>query len=72
MVKHPHDKLEWKVPPQEGSGHDNRFRCLTDRLRSNQSEPKDRRSVVTECRMHINCLELLAVTLAVKTLLKNK
>ena len=26
----------------------------------------------TECRMHINCLELLAATLAVKTFLKNK
>ena len=26
----------------------------------------------TECRMHINCLELLAATLAVKTILKNK
>ena len=48
VVGHPHDKLEWKVPPQEGSGHDNRFRCLTDRLGSNQSEPKDRRSVVTD------------------------
>ena len=26
----------------------------------------------TECRMHINCLELLAATLAVHTFLKNK
>ena len=43
---HPHDKLEWEVPPQEGSGRDNRFRRLSDRLGSNQSEPEDRRSVV--------------------------
>ena len=48
VVGHPHDKLEWKVPPQEGSGHDNRFRCLTDRLGSNQSGPQDWRSVVTD------------------------
>ena len=26
VVGHPHDKLEWEVPPQEGSGHDNRLR----------------------------------------------
>ena len=28
VVGHLHDKLEWEVPPQEGSEHDNRFRCL--------------------------------------------
>ena len=43
---HPHDKLEWEVPPQEGSRRDNRFRGLSDRLGSNQSEPEDRRSMV--------------------------
>ena len=48
VVGHPHDKLEWKVPPQQGSGHDNRFRCLTHRLGSNQSGPQDWRSVVTD------------------------
>ena len=47
MVEHPHDKLEWKVPSEEGSGHNNRLRCLTDGLGSNQSEPEDRRSMVT-------------------------
>ena len=47
MVGHPHDKLEWKVPSEEGSGHNNRLRCLTDGLGSNQSEPEDRRSMVT-------------------------
>ena len=26
MVGHPHDKLEWEVPPQDGSGQDNRLR----------------------------------------------
>ena len=47
MVGHPHDKLEWKVPSEEGSGHSNRLRCLTDGLGSNQSKPEDRRSMVT-------------------------
>ena len=48
VVGHPHDQLEWEVPPQEGSGHDNRLRCFTDRLGSNQSEPTDRRSMVSD------------------------
>ena len=72
VVGHPHDKLEWEVPPQEGGGHDNRFRRLSDRLGSNQSEPEDRPWFKAESRMHINCLELLAATLAVKTFLEKQ
>ena len=48
VVGHPHDKLEWEVPPQEGSGHDNRLRCIPDRMGCNMSEPADRRSMVTD------------------------
>ena len=55
VVGHPHDKLEWKVPPQEGSGHDNRFRCLTDRLGSNQSGPQDHRTTVRGHRQSAGC-----------------
>ena len=46
MVGHSDDTLEWDVPPQEGSGHDNRFRCIPDRMGCNLSEPTDRRSMV--------------------------
>ena len=32
MVGHPHDKMEWEIPSQEGSGSGNRFRCISDRM----------------------------------------
>ena len=54
MVGHPHDKVEWEVPSQEGSGLSDRFRYIPDRMGCNLSEPKD----------------LLGATLAVKTFLK--
>ena len=39
VVGHPHDKLEWEVPPQEGSGSNNRLRCIPDRMGCDMSEP---------------------------------
>ena len=32
VVGHPHDKMEWEIPSQEGSGSGNRFRCISDRM----------------------------------------
>ena len=46
VVGHPHDKLEWEVHSQGGSGHNNRLRGLPDKMGRHQSEPEDWRSVV--------------------------
>ena len=46
VVGHPHDKLEWQIPSQEGSGSNNRFRCIPDRLGDNMPDPEDQRSLV--------------------------
>ena len=46
VVGHPHDKLEWKIPSQEGSRSDNRFRCFPGRVGCDMSDPEDRRSLV--------------------------
>ena len=42
MVGHPHYKLEWKVPSEEGSGLDYTFRCLPDRMGCHLSEAENR------------------------------
>ena len=47
VVGHPHDKMEWKIPSQEGSGSGNRFRCILDRMGCSVPEPTDRRPVVS-------------------------
>ena len=57
MVGYPHDEFEWEVPPQEGSGHDNRF---SDRLGSNQSEPENRRSMVPDRKQDAHKLSGIA------------
>ena len=34
MVGQPHVQMEWKNPDKEGNRHDNRIRCIPDRLGS--------------------------------------
>ena len=48
VVGHPHDKVEWEIPSQEGSGLSDRFRCIPDRVGCNLSKPEDRRSMVSD------------------------
>ena len=47
LVGHPHDKMEWEIPFQQGSGSGNRFRCISDRMGCSVPEPTDWRSVVS-------------------------
>ena len=70
VVGHPDDKLEWEVPPQEGSGRSDA--SLTGWGATSQNQRTGGQWSQTESRMHKNCLELLAATLAVMTFLKNK
>ena len=57
VVGHPHDQLEWEVPPQEGSGHNHR---LTDRVGCHMSGAEDRRSLVSERRQDAHKLSGVA------------
>ena len=69
MVGHSPNVLEWEVHPSSQSGSHNRDgqfpNWLGSRLRKPPWSPK-------EAAMHINCLELLAATLAIQTFAKRK
>jgi len=66
-------QLEWQDTSEERSGSDHRLGRIPTGLGGVLQPTKDRGSWSTqECAFHINCLELLAATLAVQTFAKNK
>ena len=76
MVGHPHDRLEWEVPPEEHGDMDMTIDSDAS-LTGWGATSQNHEEIVgpwskTESRMHINCLELLAATPDFKTFLKNK
>ena len=73
MVGHPHDQLEWQEPVKERGGSDDRLRCIQSGMGATcKVRGWGGPWSLAEKTLHINCLELLAVTLATKTFVKNK
>ena len=65
--------VEPQVPSDERDSLLDRVRCFPDRVGGGVPGPEDRRSVVPAGEsMAINCLELLAADLAVRTFLKDR
>ena len=73
MVGHSHDEVEWEVSADQRSGPHDRLRHIDPGLGSILPGSEHRGTLVgrRETR-HINCLELLAATLALKKFVKNK
>ena len=65
LVGLPDGSLEWEITDQEPGGCDHRIRCIPERMGCMSPW------ACQEASQHINCLELLAATLAVKCFLKN-
>ena len=72
LVGHSNVQTEWEINPQNGDWPGHRLRCIFDRLGSSLSTPNNRRPMEEEAKMHVNCLELLTATLAVKSFVKDK
>ena len=66
LVGQPNDQMEWQDSISNGARPDNRIRRFIPRLGS--VLPRHQH---LEKKWHINCLELLAATLALKTFVKN-
>ena len=73
LVGHTDDKLEWQDGANDRTQPDHRIGCLNPRLGSLSPEHSTGGPwSPLEKEWHINCLELLAATLALKTFVKHK
>ena len=73
LVGHTNVQMEWEINLQDGGRPDDQLRCILDRLGSLLSLPNDGGPwLAEEAGMHINCLEWLAATLAVKSFTKDQ
>ena len=73
VARTPHH-LEWTPPTDNSPRHGHRDRCLHHRLGGAQCHGirTGRTWSQTESQMHINCLELLAASLAIKSFARDK
>ena len=73
VVEHQHEQVEQQNSPEARHRFSDRLRCIPGGMGCSLLRPENRGPwSCQECMMHINCLELLAATLATKTFAKSK